>query len=204
MPVRRPVENRLCEAARVSREHELHQRRLQDIAAGRRNTPLVQGGPATLLVAGARGTRAGGKGGGLLPSHHDYPHLSRRHTGAQTAAALQERLRDRVHSEAMQRIRAKPGVVATQQHRQQPRGEYGRFGTTAMLQTASERQRKQKASELAQQNESFRHRVQSAPPRFASASTIRALQDRPPPNSRAPKPAAFSSLQEDDEESTEL
>ena len=177
VPRRHLVENRICEAKRVSREHELHQRRLADIASGRRTQPLIQGTKAELLVAGARGTHPGANR--PLPSHHDYPHLSRRQPHVQaTTAALQDRLQSRAHAAELERIRSRPGVVAVQQHKAPPREELGRF----VLGTASERSRKQKASALAKENAELRQRLRSAPPRFASDSAIRTLQGRPPPH----------------------
>lgn len=174
----------LCEARRQARAHQLHSERLREIARGARSSPLALGERHALLVAGARGTHPGAPT--LLPSYHEYPHLSRRRQPhAQTRADLQDRLAQAAHDANMQRIRMR-------QRKQVPPEEIGRLD----LQRASDHQRRRAARDLRQRNEQFSDRIRSIQPRFASASTIRLLKDKPPPHKEFPFPEDESSTVE--------
>ncbi|KAL1523710.1 hypothetical protein AB1Y20_018640 [Prymnesium parvum] len=175
------VENRLCDHRRVSRHQQLHQQRLAEIAAGTRKAPLVQGPRDALQVAGARGTHTGRAKS--LPSHHEYPHLSRRDPKVQTYGALQDRLEQRALDAELHRIRSRPGVVAAQQRKTVPPAELGRLDLNA----AADRARRKQAARLAKENDELRGRIRSAEPRFASPSTIRTLHGKPPQHQKYPK-----------------
>mmetsp|Transcript_56396 Transcript_56396/g.125878 ORF Transcript_56396/g.125878 Transcript_56396/m.125878 type:complete len:171 (-) Transcript_56396:323-835(-) len=147
VPRRHLVENRICEAKRLSRAAQLHKQRLESIAAGRQHRPLYDGPPQP-----------------PLPARRRNPRLE-----------AERALGDKLHAANLRRIGSRPGGIAELQHRTTPREEVGRFN----LPTAVERQRRQAILTRERENATLGQRVRTVGPRFASDSTIRALQNKP-------------------------
>ena len=95
VPRRHLVENRICEAKRLSRAAQLHKQRLESIAAGRQHRPLYDGPPQP-----------------PLPARRRNPRLE-----------AERALGDKLHAANLRRIGSRPGGIAELQHRTTPREE---------------------------------------------------------------------------------
>lgn len=160
------VENVICEAHRLSRDQQLHQKRLAEIQ--RRPSSADPNRP-------------------WLPTNR--PHYSHLQPGRKTPLADAERMlrmrrdnarqterleRLKTAEPEFQRQRALSQQVATST--MQRHVEMGRLDLNA----TNARQRQQSQANLAKENAVNRQRIRQAKPIFASESTIRTLRGEPP------------------------